>query len=86
MRIQLSLPGTVGTLLRDAEIYKSLEEAHHVSIAKEVRQESRPRLGDWGSEELTPIQALRIYLETRNTPRERQEVLVEYGERLMRQG
>ena len=86
VRIQLSLPGTVGTLLRDAEIYKSLEEAHHVSIAKEVRQESRPRLGDWGSEELTPIQALRIYLETRNTPRERQEVLVEYGERLMRQG
>jgi len=85
VRIQLSLPGTLETLLRDGEIHKSLKEAYHVTIAKEVRQESRLRLGDWASEELTPIEALRIYLETKSISRERQEVLLEYGERLIRE-
>ena len=43
------------------------------------------RLGDWASEELIPIEALRIYLETKSISRERQEVLLEYGERLIRE-
>ena len=85
VRIQLSFPGTLETSLRDGDVYKALKEAYHVTIAKEVRQESRLRLGDWASEELTPIEALRIYLETKSISRERQEVLLEYGERLIRE-
>ena len=84
VRIQLSLPSALEASLRDAEIYKALKEAHHVTVGKEVRQETRPRLGDWASEDLTPVEALRIYLETKNIPRERQVVLLEYGERLIR--
>lgn len=85
VRLQLSLPGTLEALVRDAEVYKALKEAHYVTISKEVRQEARPRLGDWASEELTPIEALRIYLEKKNVPRERQEILLEYGTRLIRE-
>jgi len=85
VRIQLSLPSTLEALLRDADIYKAVKEAHHVTIGKEVKQEARPRLGDWVSEELTPVEALRIYLETKNISKERQETLLEYGERLIRE-
>lgn len=85
VRIQLSLPRTVETLLRDAEIYKALKEAYHVTIAKEVKQESRLRLGDWASEELTPLEALSIYLEAKDVSKERQKVLLEYGEKLIRE-
>ena len=58
VRIRLSIPKAAEALLRDAEIYKALREAYNVTIAKEVRQESRLRLSDWArSEELTPVEA-----------------------------
>jgi exonuclease SbcD len=83
VRVQLSLPGAVETLLRDAEINKALKVAHYVTIAKEVRQESRLRLGQWTSQELTPVEALRKYLEMKKVPEDRKKVLLEYGERLV---
>jgi len=85
VRVQLSLPGTGEASLRDAEIYKALKEAHDVTVAKEVRQETRLRLGDWVSGEVTPVEALRIYLEMKKVPDERQKVLIEYGEKLIRE-
>ncbi|HEX75346.1 MAG TPA: exonuclease SbcCD subunit D [Dehalococcoidia bacterium] len=85
VRIQLSLPRTLETLLRDAEIYKALKGAHDVTVAKEIRQESRLRLGDWASEELMPIEALKVYLATKKVPEERQRLLLEYGESLIRE-
>jgi exonuclease SbcD len=83
VRVQLSLPGTLEALLRDAEIYKALKEAHYVTVAKEIRQEARLRLGEWTSQKLTPTEALKKYLETKKVPEERQKVLLDYGERLM---
>jgi exonuclease SbcD len=83
VRVQLSLPGTLETLLRDAEIYKALKEAHYVTVAKEIRQEARLRLGEWTSQKLTTTEALKKYLETKKVPEERQKVLLDYGERLI---
>jgi len=83
VRVQLSLSSALEALLRDAEIYKSLKEAHYVTVAKEVRQEARLRLGEWTSQKLIPTEALKKYLETKKVPEERQEVLLEYGERLI---
>jgi len=83
VRVQLSLPGTLEASLRDAEINKALREAHYVTIAKEVRQEARLRLGEWTSQKLTPVDALKKYLDTKKVSEERQKVLLEYGERLM---
>jgi hypothetical protein len=82
MKILLSLPGTLETLLRDAEIYRALKEAHHVTVAREVRQESCLRLGDFAIEKLTPVQALEKYLEAKKVPVELQKLLLEYGEKL----
>ena len=83
VRVQLSLSSALEALLRDAEIYKSLKEAHYVTVAKEVRQEARLRLGEWTSQKLTPTEALKKYLKTKKVPEERQTVLLEYGERLI---
>ena len=83
VRVQLSLPGALESLLRDAEIYKALREAHYVTIARDVRQEARLRLGEWMSQKMTPTEALKKYLETKKVSDERQKVLLEYGEKLM---
>jgi len=83
VRVQLSLPDILEASLRDAEINKVLRVAHCVTIAKEVRQEARLRLGDWTSQKLTPVEALKKYLETKKVLDERKRVLLEYGERLM---
>src|SRR4030042_1101908 len=83
VRVQLSLPGAVEASLRDAKISEVLRAAHYVTIAKEVRQEARLRLGEWTSHELTPVEALKKYLETKEVPDERKTVLLEYGESLM---
>ena len=43
-------------------------------------------MGDWTAEELTPIEALRKYLETRkDLSRERAKVLLKYGEKLIQE-
>ncbi len=83
VRVQLSLPGTLEASLRDAEINKALRVAHYVTIAKEVRQEARLRLSEWTTQKLTPVDALKKYLETKKVSDERQKILLEYGERLM---
>ena len=83
VRVQLSLPGAVEASLRDAKISEVLRAAHYVTIAKEVRQEARLRLGEWTSHELTPVEALKKYLETKEVPDERKKVLLEYGGSLM---
>jgi hypothetical protein len=40
-------------------------------------------LGEWTSQQLTPTEALKKYLETKKVSDERQEVLLKYGERLI---
>ena len=56
------------------------------AINIEVDRERRSRLGSYPAEGLTPLQALKLYLESKKTPNERAQVLLEYGERLIQQG
>jgi len=83
VRVQISMPSALETSLRDVEIYKALREAHYVTIAKEARQETCLRLGEWTSQKLAPFEALKRYLENKKVPDERQKVLLEYGEKLI---
>ena len=82
-RIQLSIPRRLEPLLHDADIYKVLKEAYYVTIGKEIVREYGSRAGEWQSEKLTPVEALKKYLETKNIPEERRKILIEYGERLI---
>jgi exonuclease SbcD len=83
VRLQISLPSGFEGQLRDSEIRDALKGAYHSTISKEVKRESRIRLGQSSAEEIAPVDALKIYLEA-NYPPERAKVLQEYGEKLIR--
>jgi len=86
VRLQISLPAECQGQLRDNDIRNAIKEAHYFTIAKDIQRETRLRLGKWTAEELTPVEALRKYLETRkDLSRERAKVLLKYGEKLIQQ-
>jgi exonuclease SbcD len=83
VRVRICLPAALEASVRDIEINRALKEAHYAVVAKEVRQEARPRLGELATQGLSPIEALERYLETKKVRVERQKVLLEYGEKLI---
>jgi len=85
VRLQISLPAELEGQIRDNDLRSALTEAHYFNIARDIKRESRLRLGKWSAEEITPIDALKAYLEAKKTPPERARVLLEYGEKLIQE-
>jgi GTP1/Obg family GTP-binding protein len=85
VRLKLSLPGHLASVLREGEIFKALKEAYNVSIAKELRRSSRGRASGWIKDAMTPLEALNKYMESNNVPVERRKKLLEYGEKLIKE-
>ncbi len=85
VRLQISLPAAIEGQLRDNDIRNAVKEAHYFTIAKDIQRETRLRLGKWTVEELTPIEALKAYLESKKVSPERAKLLLEYGERLIQE-
>ncbi len=83
VRLQVSLPAQGTGQLRDNDLRNAFKEAHYFTIAKDIQRETRLRLGKWTAEELTPLDALKAYLESKKVSRERTKILLEYGERLI---
>jgi len=83
VRLNISLPAQLDGQLRDSEIRDALKEAHYLTIAREIPRETRLRLGSWTAEEITPLDALKAYLEASQVSPERAKVLLEYGEKLI---
>jgi len=83
VRLQLSLPEEALGLVRDSDLRNTLKEAYYVTVAREIKQAARLRLGNWTAEELTPLDALKTYLESKKVPSERARLLLEYGEGLI---
>ncbi len=86
VRLNITVPSSLEGQLRDADIREALQGAHFATIARETVREARLRLGQFTAEEITPLDALKKYLETKKTSPERTKVLMEYGERLIREG
>ncbi len=84
VRLNITLPAEIEGQLRDSDIRETLKEAHNFTIAREIVRETRLRLGQFTAEEITPLDALKAYLESKKTSPERTKVLLEYGERLIR--
>lgn len=73
--------------IEDRLIRQALSEASFVaSISLDVRRLYRTRLGDHNIEELTPAQALALYLDAKDTPAERKELLLKRAEEIFREG
>ncbi|MFH1032115.1 MAG: exonuclease SbcCD subunit D [Chloroflexota bacterium] len=83
VRLQLDLPAGIESQVRDNDIRMALKEAHYFTIAKDIEQKNRSRLGKYAAEELTPLAALKAYLESSKVPPERLNLLLEYGEKLI---
>ena len=84
VRVLITVPSELEGHIRDPEIRASLENAHFVaSIQARVVSQRRTRLGSDYSRGLDPKEALRRYLESRDVPRDRADVLMRHGEALM---
>jgi exonuclease SbcD len=83
MRLQITMPEAGSSRLNDSEIRNVLKEAQYFTIARDTARETRLRLGKFAASELTLMDALKIYLETKKTSPERTKELLDYGERLI---
>ena len=84
VRVRIRLPAEAETGLREGEIRQALQSAHFIAaISHDVEGTRRTRLATGESEGLQPLQALRIYLEGRETTPERAEKVLQYGEEII---
>ncbi len=82
VRLHIVVPASAQTQLRDSDIRNALSSAYHSTIAREVEDDVRIRLGNLAAAELPPIDALKAWLETRKVSPERVKILLEYAEKL----
>jgi exonuclease SbcD len=85
VRVQVTIPEHIEGLVQEQEIHRALREAQYVSIVKEVERERRTRLSGWSVEEMSPAEALKVYLGLKKTPPGQTKVLLEYGEKLIQE-
>jgi exonuclease SbcD len=83
VRLNLSLPSQIEGQVRYHEIREALNPAHFFTVAREIQRETRLRLGSRAAAEITPLAALKAYLESQQVPPERQKTLLEYGAKLI---
>jgi exonuclease SbcD len=85
VRLNISLPAEIEGQLRDSDIRNAVKEAHYFALAKDIKRESRLRLGQWTAEEIAPSAALKAYLESKKLSPERAKLLLQYGEKLIQE-
>ncbi len=83
IRLQIALPAELEGQFRDGDIRNALRDAYYLTIAKDIEREARLRLGKWTAEEITPLEALKTYLESKKTPATKANLLLDYGEKLI---
>lgn len=86
VRLNITLPAHVEGHLSYADIRNALKDASYFTVARDVQREARRRLGGQAAaEEITPLDALKAYLDSEKVSTERAKVLLEYGEKLIRE-
>jgi exonuclease SbcD len=84
VRVDISIPADLSGKLRDADVRSKIKDAYYLTIARDIRREERLRMGKGSLEGITPSDALKAWLEAKY-PVERARVLLEYGEKLIRE-
>jgi len=86
VRLNISLPAEVEGQLRDSDIRNALGEAHYFTIARDIKREARVRLGGMAAEDISPLDALKTYLQSRkDVSPERARLLLDYGQKLIQE-
>jgi exonuclease SbcD len=69
---------------RDNEVFRALADAFYVAaVVKDVERPVRLRIGGRNYEEMTALQILETYLNTKDLPRDRTEVLLSHAQELL---
>ncbi len=80
VRVRLTLPAELEPHLREQDLRQALAEAHYVAaISRELEGSRRTRLEAGATEGLQPLQALGLYLKSRDIEPERQEKILRYA-------
>ncbi len=85
VRLQISLPSEIEGQVSDSELRNALKDAHYFTVTKDIRRESRLRLGIGAAEEITPIEAMKAYLEDKKYSRDYTKLLIEFGGNLIQE-
>ena len=85
VRLQISLSQESEGRIADGDIRNALKEAHYYTIARDIKRESRLRLGNHTAEEITPVEALKAYLEDKKFSQSYSKTLLKYGEELIKE-
>ncbi len=84
VRIEITVPEGRASLLQDNKILGACPNAHHVTICRHIVREPRSRMDITDAEQLTPIEALRVYLDRQSgLSLSRKQTLLRYGEALI---
>ena len=84
VRMRITMEAEQEPAFSEARVRQALTSAFHLAgIDRTVHRERRTRLGTEDAEKITPMMALQRYLESRNTPADREKQLVEYAEFLL---
>ena len=84
VRVRLTLPAELGPHLREPDLRQALGDAHFIAaISREIEGSRRTRLEAGASEGLQPMQALALYLKSRDIEAERQEKILRYAAELV---
>lgn len=86
VRLEISLSQELEGQLREDEIRNLAREAYYFAIVKQLKRELRPRLGDRSAEEMTPVEALRAYVNQKSgeLPLKKVRQLLEHGQKIIR--
>jgi len=84
VKIEITVPEDRASLLQNEKIIRACRDAHHVTIESHRVREARTRSDIADAEQLTPTEALRIYLERQSgLSLSRKQTLLKYGEALI---
>ncbi len=86
VRVRIQLPEELEPRLRESDIRDALSGAHYIAaVQRDVTRAHRTRLTPESSRGLTPLQALRLYLDSRDTPPDAADNLLRHAEALLRE-
>jgi len=85
VRVRISVPQEMEGQLRESDIREALQDAHYIAaISRETQDgERRTRLAAESARDLQPMQALKLYLESRGVDSQRQELVIQKAEELV---
>jgi exonuclease SbcD len=85
VRLHISLSQESEGQIIDSQIRSALKEAHYFTIARDIKRQSRLRLGNHSAEEITPVEALKAYIEDKKFSQSYSKTLLKYGQELIKE-